>query len=922
MSRQSFIDNYFKMKGSRSSPPSLEAKHNICAKKVKKRSLSLIKPITPTKSPKVSKEIKNVQHSDEENIWENSCVVDLTLSGESEKTSESSTSTIIYSPEKNLNHLTRPLINDSPSPTFTPCFSPNTAQESLVPKTELDSCNAETNQGNNNTPSVVKNFRRTIEIENSEDTRQELHNYQTPQKSKVTSTPQSSQPSTSISPRAKEKFFSPTKKRSVVKRTHNTAKRSLGMEMSSRQPCRILFEEDLFTAACDGMDDKTIFLLEIIDKFLNEVSMRKLLTEESQILLTDCLQVVKPGMRLVCRLYWRKEGWYQHEQISTICSKENDPLDKFDFQQAMKSLLEKKLLVSDTTENITFNDYASILKKDDLTQICKELKIKKNSKKGAIEALSTFCKQKTNISNFLSGFKSSNAARVLQMMRLKAGSCYKLSDLARRTLNELYILMYLGMDYTIIREKRLELVLIYDKIKRETYPIDKDMELDNASVVFRTRDEFQRYLTAHDTYEDFLTRTDVVEKCNIVKQVYNLYKRITLGEMESYESLPKWLHRFTPANIYIKILETGIQDLKRVMQYELAVDILTTLINNTTFRQHRKADWYAEKALILHSCLYEHNDAAELLLKGFRCPTMSEEAKDSIRPRARKIAYQKNAPLSDSLKEQLRVFTDKEEILENNLCCKHIYKQPMDRIGKHGKVKFETRTPEGRTMQEAEEYCIDHYKHTGEFTHGEHWEGRIVKLLFSLLFWDIIYSKPAGAKGVFLSHYQLCPLDLFTDAFYDNRKKDIDSRLSVIEAASEEKLSSLLDDAWNNRPEGELSEFPRGGITLNQVKEVSSCLRPSGVAALCSRLGRHYRYARSGFPDLTLWHVTDRRIKFVEVKTDSDKPSMKQIQWMQYMRERGVATEFCYVGVHTTRQRSRHKPGPDTTALPSPRPDL
>lgn len=53
--------------------------------------------------------------------------------------------------------------------------------------------------------------------------------------------------------------------------------------------------------------------------------------------------------------------------------------------------------------------------------------------------------------------------------------------------------MYLGINESTIREKGLELLLINDKARIETYPIDKNMELDNASVVFNNREEFKRY---------------------------------------------------------------------------------------------------------------------------------------------------------------------------------------------------------------------------------------------------------------------------------------------------------------------------------------------------------------------------------------------------------------------------------------------
>lgn len=79
-------------------------------------------------------------------------------------------------------------------------------------------------------------------------------------------------------------------------------------------------------------------------------------------------------------------------------------------------------------------------------------------------------------------------------MRTKLGLCYKLSDEAQKTLTELYTLMYLGLDSSIIREKRLELMLINEKSNRETFPIDKEMEIDNASVVFKNRKQFVRFV--------------------------------------------------------------------------------------------------------------------------------------------------------------------------------------------------------------------------------------------------------------------------------------------------------------------------------------------------------------------------------------------------------------------------------------------
>lgn len=66
-----------------------------------------------------------------------------------------------------------------------------------------------------------------------------------------------------------------------------------------------------------------------------------------------------------------------------------------------------------------------------------------------------------------------------------------------------------------------------------------------------------------------------------------------------------------------------------------------------------------------------------MLIEGFQSD-LSEESKDSLRPRARKLAHQKNITISEHLKKKLLEYAIKETILENNLDARHIYKQPME----------------------------------------------------------------------------------------------------------------------------------------------------------------------------------------------------------------------------------------------------
>lgn len=46
---------------------------------------------------------------------------------------------------------------------------------------------------------------------------------------------------------------------------------------------------------------------------------------------------------------------------------------------------------------------------------------------------------------------------------------------------------------------------------------------------------------------------------------------------------------------------------------------------------------------------------------------------------------------------------------------------------------------------------------------------------------------------------QTCPLDLYTDGFYENRKEAIDTRVQLLSEASVETLHSMLEDVWTSQ---------------------------------------------------------------------------------------------------------------------------
>jgi len=67
---------------------------------------------------------------------------------------------------------------------------------------------------------------------------------------------------------------------------------------------------------------------------------------------------------------------------------------------------------------------------------------------------------------------------------------------------------------------------------------------------------------------------------------------------------------------------------------------------------------------------------------------------------------------------------------------------------------------------------------------GLHREGTTVRTLFTLLFWDVIFTD--GIIDVFYSQFQTNPLDLYTDNFYSSRREMIEQRLVVISESTDE----------------------------------------------------------------------------------------------------------------------------------------
>ena len=114
---------------------------------------------------------------------------------------------------------------------------------------------------------------------------------------------------------------------------------------------------------------------------------------------------------------------------------------------------------------------------------------------------------------------------------------------------------------------------------------------------------------------------------------------------------------------------------------------------------------------------------------------------------------------------------------------KHVSEPPSIKIpagqvissGQGEKLLFKLQNGRPGTV---EEFALEYFNKHGEWS-GVHSESSMFTSLFGCLFWDILFSD---WPGVFPTAFQAAPLDLRTDAFFEDRKEFVLKRLELISA--------------------------------------------------------------------------------------------------------------------------------------------
>ncbi|SPO26486.1 uncharacterized protein UTRI_04075 [Ustilago trichophora] len=185
-----------------------------------------------------------------------------------------------------------------------------------------------------------------------------------------------------------------------------------------------------------------------------------------------------------------------------------------------------------------------------------------------------------------------------------------------------------------------------------------------------------------------------------------------------------------------------------------------------------------------------------------------------------------------------------------------------------------------------EQLCLQHY--ALQNFKGYHCEGKLLTMIFVLVMWDVIFAP--DIPGSFETPYQSAPLDMGSDSFPIVRSGEIRERLNRIETSGGLDLIAEVDD--RERSNKTWAVGCRWDLFSKQdLLEVAECLGGHSISVVCQMLVEEWDHCSSGMPDLVIWRMEDKVVRFVEVKGPGDRLSETQKVWIDVLLRAGVEVQ-------------------------------
>ncbi|KAI8671123.1 Fanconi-associated nuclease [Fusarium keratoplasticum] len=497
------------------------------------------------------------------------------------------------------------------------------------------------------------------------------------------------------------------------------------------------------------------------------------------------------------------------------------------------------------------------------------------------------------------------------------GPCVRLSPPVFKLFERVHLVFYRSTEWT---EKSLTTIILA-KIARRHYP---EYIVCRSSTIFASR----MHLLEYESGIRLEAEVDSIMEFNgppgeeghrkilgIFEKIYPRWKALVEEERQKEQTVydmgeGAYLRRFTPGHSYTRIVHKAAPIFGKLKDHLREHELLSELLDQRLFQMARRGGWYQRKAL-----LEEHymptldpkpttTDAEQQKKHWKRIAVATCEA-GLQDPDCHLIFHYDLQKRLVKLEKKLRI----PRRLQHDFGHVHLEK-PVEHTVEGIQLKRDVPTKIGRqtvwldeldSQEECsvEEMCLSHYRAQG--WKGYHAEGGIIRTLFAYLFYDIIFLY---IPNVFQTAYQMCPLDLHTDAFYPARASEINHRLVEITNGEGPRL---LRQVWERESEKRTSVVGLNwDFDIEDLVELAECFEGSALAAVCKVMAQEYRQRGGGIPDLILWRTRDTtgnggdgpakskgEVMFSEVKSANDRLSDTQRLWIHVLTGAGVKVALC-----------------------------
>lgn len=610
----------------------------------------------------------------------------------------------------------------------------------------------------------------------------------------------------------------------------------------------------------------------------------------------------------------------------------------------------------------TLEEASSLLLLDELKAIAKEAKVQGKNKTELLKALRrTSGKQagldfvpltrsdtQESVRSYASGEREESPSKTnrdthfVRKIMAETGQCIRLSPAPLKLFERVHLVFYRSTEWT---EKSLTTIILA-RIARRNFP---EYIVSRSANIFASRSlllEFEASLRTQLRIDNILefsgypTKEGLQVVLDIFEEVLPRFRALLAEEQQKEDSIyfsgeGSYLRRLSPAWVYTRIVHKAafVLGTGKFKQHAREHAILSELLDQRLFHASRRGAWYQRKALLeehymanlnpsntrtpeenkkhwkriaLQTCeqglqdnlvhLIYHYDLQKRITKlekslkiakRFQHDFLHATLAKAVERTFEGIRIERAPPLVPRLRRDSSAVTSKGSGADTppvltRRGAKTIWLDPL----------------EGQGECSVESMCLSHYRMLGY--KGFHAEGGIVRTLFALLFFDVLFCY---VPNVFQTAYQTCPLDLHTEGFVEARMSEVNARLAEIGNGEAERI---IRHVWATQGERKTCVIGLDwNFELEDLCEIARCFGGDKLGTLCKVMAEEYAERGGGVPDLFLWRVfNDEETKknggavgevvFSEVKSENDRLSDTQRLWLHVLMGAGIKVELCH----------------------------